>query len=162
MCRCYKVCRLCSCTGLVFAGGFLSQPGASKAGRYLTSFPFSSYERPARLLPAVAVASIHLVAEKGSSRKRTGMKRGPEWLCSGLIPSLFIISQARRNVVVAPGRILAINGLVLPMLLLLLLGVVMPRVDAFVRQPTFVLLDVVHDGSKVCATPTGAPGTGGS
>src|SRR5215208_1830426 len=59
MCRCYKVCRLCSCTGLVFAGGFLSQPGASKAGRYLTSFPFSSYERPARLLPAVAVASIH-------------------------------------------------------------------------------------------------------
>src|SRR5829696_4025412 len=91
-----------------------------------------------------------------------GMKRGPKWLCSGLIPSLFIISQARRNVVVAPGRILAINGFVLPMLLLLLLGVVLPRVDAFVRHPSFLLLDVVDDGSKVCATPTGAYGTSGS
>src|SRR5215211_6675538 len=90
-----------------------------------------------------------------------GMKRGPKWLCSGLIPSLFIISQARRNVVVAPGRILRINGLVLSMLLLLLLGVVMPRVDAFVQQPSFLLLDVVDDGSKVCATLTGAHGTGG-
>src|SRR5215203_2239510 len=91
-----------------------------------------------------------------------GMKRGPKWLCSGLIPSLFIISQARRNVVVAPGRIIAINGFVLPMLLLLLLGVVLPRVDAFVRHPSFLLLDVVDDGSKVCATPTGAYGTSGS
>ena len=71
MCRCYKVCRLCSCTGLVFAGGFLSQPGASKAGRYLASNPFLSYEKPARLLPAVAVASIHGAAEKGTSRKPT-------------------------------------------------------------------------------------------
>src|SRR5215203_1309347 len=79
-------------------------------------------------------------------------------LCPGLLPSLYIIPPARRNVVVAPGRILAISSLVLPMLLLLLLGVVMPRVDAFVRQPSFVLLDIVHDGSKVCATPTGAPG----
>ena len=41
-------------TGLVFAGGFLSQPGASKAGRYLSSIPSSSYDRLARLLPAVA------------------------------------------------------------------------------------------------------------
>src|SRR5215218_9512199 len=92
-----------------------------------------------------------------------GMRRRPELLCcSGLLPSLYVIPQARRNVVVAPGRILSISSLVLAMLLLLLLGVVMPRVDAFVRQPTFVLLDVVHDGSKVCATPTGAPGAGGS
>src|SRR5215212_12167319 len=62
-----------------------------------------------------------------------GMKRGPEWLCSGLIPSLFIISQARCNVVVAPGRILRINGLILAMLFCLLLGVVVPRVGALIR-----------------------------
>src|SRR5215217_1781029 len=59
-------------------------------------------------------------------------------LCPGLLPSLYIIPQARRNVVVAPGRILSISSLVLAMLLLLLLGVVLPRVDAFVRQPSFV------------------------
>src|SRR5215208_5939817 len=91
------------------------------------------------------------------------MRRRSELLCcSGLLPSLYVIPQARRNVVVAPRRILSISSLVLAMLLLLLLGVVMPRVDAFVRQPSFVLLDVVDDGSKVCATPTGAPGAGGS
>src|SRR5215208_3625542 len=34
-------------------------------------------------------------------------------LCPGLLPSLYIISQARRNVVVAPGRVfLSMSGLV--------------------------------------------------
>ena len=48
------------------------------------------------------------------------------------------------------------------MLFLLLLGVVMPRVDAFVRQPSFLLLAVVDDGTKVCATLTSGRGAGGS
>src|SRR5215211_249593 len=33
-------------------------------------------------------------------------------LCPGLLPSLYIIPPARRNVVVAPGRALRISGLV--------------------------------------------------
>jgi hypothetical protein len=63
-----------------------------------------------------------------SIEKRAGIA-----VLSGLIPSLFIISQARCNVVVAPGRILRINGLVLAMLFCLLLGVVVPRVGALIR-----------------------------
>ena len=39
----------------------------------------------------------------------------------------------------------------------------MPGVDAFVRQPTFVLLDLADDGAVVCATPTtSSRGAGGS
>jgi hypothetical protein len=76
MCRCSKVCvGSVAATGLVFAGGFLSQPGASKAGRYLTSFPFSCYERPARLLPAVAVASVHPASEKVKTIRGPRFKR---------------------------------------------------------------------------------------
>ena len=80
---------------------------------------------------------------------------------SGLLPSLFSISQARCNVVVAPGRILSISSLVLMVLFLLFLGVVVPGVDAFVRQTTFVLLDLADEGAGVAATPTSRRGAGG-
>ena len=84
-------------------------------------------------------------------------------LCSGLLPSFYVIPPARRNVVVAPGRILAISSLVLPMLFLLLLGVVMPGVNALIRQPTFSLLDVADEGAVVCAaSTTSGRGAGGS
>jgi hypothetical protein len=48
------------------------------------------------------------------------------------------------------------------MLFLLLSGVVVPGVDAFVRQPSFVLLDVADDAAVVCAAPTSSRGAGGS
>jgi hypothetical protein len=51
------------------------------------------------------------------------------------------------------------------MLFLLLLGVVMPGVDACVRQSTFSLLDVADEGAVVCVAPTtsgrGAAGSEG-
>jgi hypothetical protein len=124
---------------------YLLEPSYAELGSGLAPFP----ELPRRGVP-------------GNSVEPRGGRRPEGLCCSGLLPSLYVIPQARRNVVVAPGRILSISSLVLAMLLLLLLGVVMPRVDAFVRQPSFVLLDVVDDGSKVCATPTGAPGAGGT
>src|SRR5215216_3666462 len=67
MCWSSKVSRLCSsyragdlATNTPPARCFLSGPVS-------TFFPLS-YERPARLLPALAVASIHRDAEKGCSR----------------------------------------------------------------------------------------------
>src|SRR5215217_3977882 len=45
-------------------------------------------------------------------RRRRSGGRGLELLCSGLLPSLFIIPQARRNFVVAPRRALRISSLV--------------------------------------------------
>ena len=49
------------------------------------------------------------------------------------------------------------------MLFLLLLGVVMPGVDACVRQPTFSLLDVTDEGAVICVAPTtSGRGAGGS
>ena len=47
-------------------------------------------------------------------------------------------------------------------LVLLFLDVVMPGVDAFVRQTSFVLLDLADEGAVVAATPTtSARGAGG-
>ena len=56
-----------------------------------------------------------------------------EVLRRGFLLSLFIIPQACRNVVVAPGRILRISGLISQVLLRLLLGIVMPGVLDFLR-----------------------------
>ncbi len=70
------------------------------------------------------------------------------------------IALARRNVVVAPGRVLRIGGLVVQALVRLALSIMMPGVDDFVRQQIFVLLDSADDGTKVCATPTSGRGAG--
>ncbi len=82
-------------------------------------------------------------------------------LSPSFLPSLFSIPQARRNVVVAPGRILSISSLVLVVLFLLFLGVVMPGVDAFVRQTTFVLLDLADEAAMVAAAASSGRGADG-
>ena len=46
------------------------------------------------------------------------------------------------------------------MLVLLFLGIVMPGVDVFVRQTSFVLLDLADECAVVGATPTSARGAG--
>ncbi len=48
------------------------------------------------------------------------------------------------------------------MLFLLLLGVVVPGVDALIRQPIFSLLYVADECAVVCAAPTSGRGAGGS
>jgi nucleotide-binding universal stress UspA family protein len=56
-----------------------------------------------------AQAAIDLANKTGSELHVVHVRIS---LYSGLLPSLFIIPQARRNVVVAPGRALRISGLV--------------------------------------------------
>jgi hypothetical protein len=64
--------------------------------------------------------------------------------CPSLLPSLFvIIHEARRNVVLAPGRILGAGGLVSEVLVRPASMIVEPRAFILVPQPLFSERDVV-------------------
>src|SRR3712207_1183874 len=69
--------------------------------------------------------------------------------------SLSVVSvRGPCNIVVTPGRAFGMSGLIPPVLLCPLVGVVEPGVGEPVRQTAFSLFDVVDEGSEVGVAPT--------